>query len=59
MEVGYPEASIEKSILKAALVSMNITVDSIMEDLTAKMIEVANEIRKLFIGGSDGAGELR
>ena len=58
MEVGYPEASIEKSILKAALVSMNVTVDSIMEDLTAKMIDVANEIRKLFVGASDGAGEL-
>ena len=58
MEVGYPEASIEMSILKAALVSMNVTVDSIMEDLTAKMIDVANEIRKLFVGASDGAGEL-
>jgi len=58
IEVGYPEASIEMSILKAALVSMNVTVDSIMEDLTAKMIEVANEIRRLFVGGSDGAGEL-
>lgn len=58
MEVGYPEASIEKSILKSVLVSMGIPVDSVMENLTEQMIQVANEIRKLFVGGTDGAGEL-
>jgi len=57
MEVGYPEASIEKSILQAALVSMGISVDTVMENLTEKMIEVANEIRRLFVGGSDSSGE--
>lgn len=58
MEVGYPEASIEKSILQAALVSMGISVDAVMGNLTEKMIEVANEIRRLFVGGSDSSGEL-
>ena len=37
---------------------MGIPVDSVMENLTEKMIEVANQIRRLFVGGSDGAGEL-
>ena len=58
MEVNYPEVSVEKSILSAALVSMNVAVDSIMENIMDKMIEVANQIRRLFVGGSDGAGEL-
>jgi len=58
MEVGYPEASVEKDILKSVLASMGIPVDSVMEVLTENMIKVANEIRKLFIGGADSAGEL-
>lgn len=58
MEVGYPEASVEKDILKSVLASMGIPVDSVMEVLTENMIKVANEIRKLFIGGADGSGEL-
>ena len=58
MEVGYPEASVEKSILKSALVGMGIPVDSVMENLAEKMIQVANDIRRLFVGGTDGAGEL-
>jgi cobaltochelatase CobS len=58
MEVGYPEASVEKDILKSVLASMGIPVDSVMEALTENMIKVANEIRKLFIGGADGSGEL-
>jgi len=58
MEVGYPEASVEQSILKSALTEMGITFDSVMENLTEKMIQVANEIRRLFVGASDGAGEL-
>lgn len=58
MEVGYPEASVEKDILKSVLASMGIPVDSVMEALTENMIKVANEIRKLFIGGADSAGEL-
>ena len=58
MEVGYPEASVEKSILKGVLVGMGIPVDSVMENLSEKMIQVANEIRRLFVGGADGTGEL-
>ncbi|MCX7100587.1 MAG: AAA family ATPase [Methylobacter sp.] len=58
MEVGYPEPSVEKSILKGVLVGMGIPVDSVMENLSEKMIQVANEIRRLFVGGADGTGEL-
>lgn len=58
MEVGYPEPSVEKSILKASLSGMGVTVDSVMEALTDNMIRVANEIRRLFIGGTDNSGEL-
>lgn len=58
MEVGYPEASVEQSILKSVLTGMGIPYDSVMENLTEKMIQVTNEIRRLFVGGTDGAGEL-
>lgn len=58
MEVGYPESSVEKSILQSSLTRMGISYDSVMENLTEKMIQVANEIRRLFVGGTDGAGEL-
>jgi cobaltochelatase CobS len=58
MEVGYPEASIEKMILKTVLLTMGGVFDPIMENITDKMIEVANEIRRLFVGASDGSGEL-
>lgn len=58
MEIDYPEAVVEKSILNAVLVGMGVSVDPVMETLTEKMIQVANEIRRLFVGGADGAGEL-
>lgn len=58
MAVDYPEASVEKSILKAVLERMGVNFDSVMDNLTENMIQVANEIRRLFIGGSDGSGEL-
>jgi cobaltochelatase CobS len=58
MEIDYPEAVVEKSILNAVLVGMGVPVDSVMETLTEKMIQVANEIRRLFVGGADGSGEL-
>jgi cobaltochelatase CobS len=58
MEVDYPEASVEQSILKSLLTGMGVPFDSVMENLTEKMIQVANEIRRLFVGGTDGAGEL-
>lgn len=58
MEIDYPDAVVEKSILNAVLVGMGVPVDSVMETLTEKMIQVANEIRRLFVGGADGSGEL-
>ncbi|MBS3951721.1 AAA family ATPase [Methylicorpusculum oleiharenae] len=58
MEVSYPDASIEQSILKSVLTGMGVPFDSVMENLTEKMIQVANEIRRLFVGGTDGSGEL-
>lgn len=58
MEVGYPEASVEKTILIASLKSMGVSIDAVMESLTENMIKVANDIRKLFVGGSDSSGEL-
>lgn len=58
MEVGYPDTVVEKSILNTVLAAMGIPLDSVMDNLTEKMIQVANEIRRLFVGGTDGAGEL-
>lgn len=58
MEVGYPSDLLEKAILTGVLGSMGVTVDAVMGNLIEKMIDVANEIRRLFVGGSDGAGEL-
>lgn len=58
MEIDYPDAVVEKSILNAVLTGMGVPVDSVMETLTEKMIQVANEIRRLFVGGADGSGEL-
>jgi len=58
MEVGYSEPSIEKSILKDTLESMGASFDPIMESIVDKMIQVANEIRRLFVGSDDSRGEL-
>jgi len=58
MVVDYPDADFEKSVLKLALTGLGITFDSVMESVADNMIKVANDIRRLFIGSSDGAGEL-
>lgn len=58
MEVNYHEAAVEQAILKSVLTGLGVPFDAVMENLTEKMIQVANEIRRLFVGGTDGAGEL-
>jgi cobaltochelatase CobS len=51
MEVGYPEPEDEMKLLADVVPSMP-------ETLRESMIKVANQIRKVFIGGQDGAGML-
>lgn len=46
IEVGYPEEQTEKQLL------IKIAPE-LPEDILAKMVELANQIRELFIGGSD------
>jgi cobaltochelatase CobS len=58
MEIGYADPAVEKVILIESLKAMGVNVDAIMESLTENMIKVANDIRRLFIGGPDSSGEL-
>ncbi|PPD43860.1 MAG: CbbQ/NirQ/NorQ/GpvN family protein [Methylobacter sp.] len=58
VQVDYSEPSVEKSILNETLNSLGITIDPVMDMLTDNMIKVANEIRKLFVGSTDGPGSL-
>ena len=51
MEVAYPKPEDEMKLLAAVVPSMPETV-------RASMIKVANQIRKVFIGGQDGGGML-
>ena len=51
MEVGYPEPEEEMKLLAEAVPNMP-------ESVRASMIKVANQIRKVFIGGVDGGGML-
>ncbi|BBL60884.1 CbbQ/NirQ/NorQ/GpvN family protein [Methylomonas sp. SURF-1] len=51
MEVGYPEPDDEMSMLERAVPTMPLSIRE-------RMIQLANEIRKVFIGGSDSAGLL-
>jgi len=51
MEVGYPEPEDEMKLLADVVPSMPVTVRE-------SMIKVANQIRKVFIGGADGGGML-
>lgn len=46
IEVGYPEPAVEEAILGK-------TIPAIPEEVRTKMVEFANDVRKLFIGGSD------
>jgi cobaltochelatase CobS len=51
MEVGYPDPDDELKLLADAVPTMP-------ESLRANLIKVANQIRKVFIGGQDGGGML-
>ena len=51
MEVGYPEPEDEMKLLADVVPTMPETVRE-------SMIKVANQIRKVFIGGADGGGML-
>lgn len=51
MEVGYPEPADEMKLLAEVVPTMP-------QPIMDKMIQVAHQIRKIFVGGQDGAGEL-
>lgn len=51
MEVGYPDPNDELKLLADVVPTMP-------ESLRANLIKVANQIRKVFIGGLDGGGML-
>ncbi|MDO8941054.1 MAG: AAA family ATPase [Methylicorpusculum sp.] len=58
LKIDYPDLAVEQSILQGTLTAMGIPVDAVIESVIDKMIEVAHEIRRLFVGGQDGTGEL-
>jgi cobaltochelatase CobS len=51
IEIGYPEPEMEDAVLAKA-------VPAIPAPIREKMIRVANEVRKLFVGGDEGPGML-
>jgi cobaltochelatase CobS len=51
MEIGYPEPEDEMKLLAEVVPTMPVSV-------CENMIKVANQIRKVFIGGQDGGGML-
>ncbi len=51
IEIGYPEPELEDAVLAK-------TVPAIPAAIREKMIRVANEVRKLFVGGDEGPGML-
>ena len=51
IEIGYPEPPLEDSLLATA-------IPAIPAPIREKMIRVANEVRKLFVGGEGGSGML-
>jgi cobaltochelatase CobS len=51
MEVGYPEPADEMILLERAIPAMPLSIRE-------RMIQLANEIRKVFIGQGDTAGLL-
>ena len=51
IEIGYPEPALEDSLLAQA-------VPAIPAPIREKMIRVAGEVRKLFVGGENQAGVL-
>lgn len=51
IEIGYPKPTLEDSLLATA-------IPAIPAPIREKMIRVANEVRKLFVGGDEGPGML-
>jgi cobaltochelatase CobS len=51
VQVGYPEAELEKRVILSAVPTMP-------ETIVEKMIRVAEEVRRLFLGSDQEAGEL-
>ncbi|QVL47008.1 MAG: AAA family ATPase [Thiocapsa sp.] len=51
VQVGYPEAELEKQVILGAVPKMP-------ETIVEKMIRVAEEVRRLFLGSDREAGEL-
>lgn len=51
VEVGYPEPALERAILATAL-------PALPEVIAERMIRVANEVRRLFVGEDEGGREL-
>ncbi|WP_295457833.1 AAA family ATPase [uncultured Thiodictyon sp.] len=51
VQVGYPEPAVEKAILKTQ-------VPKLPDLIAEKMITVAGEIRRLFVGAKEGGAEL-
>ena len=49
VQVGYPEPAVEKEVVKTRLPKLpDLIID--------KMIAVAGEIRRLFVGDNEGGG---
>jgi cobaltochelatase CobS len=51
VEVGYPDPALERAILAQAL-------PALPETIAERMVRVANEIRRLFVGAGEGGREL-
>jgi cobaltochelatase CobS len=51
LQVEYPEAAIEQTVLQQA-------VPSLPSEIVTRMLQVAHEIRHLFLGSDQDAGEL-
>lgn len=56
--VDYPTPEEEKVILTETLAAAGVRNVHNMGAMIDNMIKVANEIRRLFVGGQDGSGEL-
>jgi cobaltochelatase CobS len=50
-ELGYPDPALERAILAQAL-------PALPETIAERMVRVANEVRRLFVGEGEGGREL-
>ncbi|WP_347990258.1 AAA family ATPase [Methylomonas sp. AM2-LC] len=57
-EIEYPTVEEEEAIVKSYYASIGTVFDAPQKQITDKMIEVANNIRKQFSGNSDSTGTL-